>query len=203
MFDWLLPEDHAIAILKKDHERVKQLFKAFEKAKGSAKKKIVRQAVTELKIHALLEEEIFYPAVRSHVGNQLMNEADEEHHIAKVLIAELDRGVPADHQDAKFTVLSESVRHHIGEEESEMLPKAAELKIDFEALGRKMLARKAELIKKGIPADTEHAVVAMAAGRTDSPAQTAKATHRKTARRASVNVARRKVSPAKSRAAGK
>ncbi len=78
-----------------------------------------------LKIHAALEEEIFYPTVRAHVGSEVMNEADEEHHLAKVLIAELDlTGKSNDHRDAKFTVLVESVRHHILEEENEMLPKA-------------------------------------------------------------------------------
>ena len=81
-----------------------------------------------------------------------MNEADEEHHVAKVLIAELDTiDAKNDHRDAKFTVLAENVRHHIREEETEMLPKAKELDIDFEALGQRMLARKKELLKDGIP----------------------------------------------------
>ena len=66
MFDWMLPEKHAIAILKKDHDAVKSLFDEFEKAEtAAAKEKIVDQAVTALKIHAVLEEELFYPAVRA------------------------------------------------------------------------------------------------------------------------------------------
>src|ERR1700733_2494228 len=135
MFDWMLPEKHAIAILKKDHDTVKGLFDDFRKAEKTAEKeKIIDQALTALKIHAVLEEEIFYPTVRAHVGSKIMNEADEEHHVAKVLIAELDRGANNDHRYAKFTVLAESVRHHIREEESDMLPKAKELSIDFEAL---------------------------------------------------------------------
>jgi hemerythrin-like domain-containing protein len=176
MFDWMLPEDHAIALLKKDHDSVKALFEAFEKAKiPVARQKIAAQAVTELKIHAVLEEEIFYPAVRAHVGSKLMNEADEEHHVAKVLIAELDTVTDRnDHRDAKFTVLSESVRHHIKEEENEVLPKARELKMDFEALGRRMLNRKKELLQNGIPADSEHAMVEASGGRADSPAMAAK-----------------------------
>src|SRR5579872_3076208 len=131
MFSWILPDKHAIAILKKDHDTVKDLFNQFEKAESTAaKEKIIEQAVTALKIHAVLEEELFYPTVRAHVGSKLMNEADEERHIAKLLIAELDgRGRNSDHRDAKFTVLSESVRHHIKEEEGEMLPKAKELDI--------------------------------------------------------------------------
>jgi hemerythrin superfamily protein len=176
MFDFLtLPDDHAISILKKDHERVKQLFDQFEKAEGKpAREKIIRQAVTELKIHALLEEEIFYPAVRQHVGAELMDEADEEHHLAKVLIAELDAGV-ADpgHRVAKFTVLSESVRHHIKDEEGEVLPKAKSTDVDFVALGHKMVARKKQLLAKGIPGDAEHAMIAKS-GNADSPAKSAK-----------------------------
>jgi hypothetical protein len=189
MFDFLtLPDDHAISILKKDHERVKELFDRFEKAEGKpAREKIIRDAVTELKVHALLEEEIFYPAVREHVGAELMNEADEEHHVAKVLIAELDAGV-ADpgHRVAKFTVLAESVRHHIREEEGEVLPKAKSADLDFVALGQKMLARKEQLLAKGIPADAEHALVAKARN-ADSPAAAAKrkpATRKATAKRA-------------------
>jgi len=175
MFDWLLPEKHAIAILKKDHEKVKGLFEQFDKAESSAaKKKIMEQALTELKIHAILEEEIFYPAVRGHVGGKVMNEADEEHHVARVLIAELDHTTERnDHLDAKFTVLAESVRHHIKEEEDEMLPKAKEVKIDFEALGQRMLDRKEQLLTHGIPVDAEHAMVAKAKGKEDTPAQMA------------------------------
>jgi hemerythrin superfamily protein len=173
----LLPDTHAIAILLRDHDRVKALFDEFEKAKSSARKEsIIAQAVTELKIHATLEEEIFYPAVRAHVGKDLMNEADEEHHVARVLIAELDHGRPSDdHRMAKFTVLSESVRHHIKEEEGEVLPKAKELDIDFEALGQRMLERKERLKQDGIPADREHVMVAaVPAGGGDTPATAAR-----------------------------
>ena len=175
MFDWFLPEKHAIAILKKDHDTVKSLFDEFEKAETSAaRKKFIDQALTELKMHAILEEEIFYPTVRRQVGNKVMNEADEEHHVAKVLIAELDHaGDRNGHRDAKFTVLAENVRHHIKEEEDEMLPKAKELNIDFEQLGQRMLERKQQLLKNGIPPDAEHAMVANAGGNADSPARAA------------------------------
>lgn len=172
----LLPKHHAIAILLKDHDRVKELFDKFEQAKSNAaKEKIIATAVTELKIHAVVEEEIFYPAIRAQVGKDLMNEADEEHHVARVLIAELDRdGRANDHRHAKFTVLSESVRHHIKDEENEVLPKAKSLKIDFEALGRRILERKASLEADGIPSDAEHAMVTAARGSGDTPAATAR-----------------------------
>ncbi len=168
----LLPENHAIAILMKDHDTVKDLFDRFEKSEsGPEKQKIMKEALTELKIHAVIEEEIFYPAVRKYVEKDLMNEADEEHHVARVLIAELDQGKPAnDHREAKFTVLAESVRHHIKEEEGEMLPKAKGAELDFEALGREMLVRKKELKLRGVPPDAEHAMIAAVHGKADTPA---------------------------------
>jgi hypothetical protein len=178
MFDWMLPEKPAIAILKKDHDVVKDLFEKFEKADALAQKeKIIAKAVHELKIHAAIEEEIFYPAVRKQVETDMMNEADEEHHVARVLIAELDSGRrDNDHRHAKFTVLAENVRHHIKEEENELLPKAKALDIDFMALGQLMLDRKAALEKGGIPDDAEHAMVAKAGGKGDSPAAKARKT---------------------------
>ena len=178
MLDFLMPEKHAISILKKDHDTVKDLFEKFEKAESSAEKeRIIAKAVNELKIHAVIEEEIFYPTVRKHVGSEIMNEADEEHHVAKVLIAELDQNRGGgDHREAKFTVLAESVRHHIKEEENEMMPKAKDLDIDFEALGQKMLDRKAELKEDGVPKDAEHAMVAQARGKGDSPVANARKT---------------------------
>ena len=175
----LLPEKHAIAILMKDHDAVKELFDRFEKATSAAEKgKIIAEAVTELKIHAVIEEEIFYPAVRKHLGKDLMNEADEEHHVARVLVAEIDtaRRGHDDHRDAKFTVLAESVRHHIKEEEGEMLPKAKAIDMDFQALGQLLMDRKKQLRKSGIPLDAEHAMVAALNGKGDTPAVAARRT---------------------------
>ena len=116
MFDWMLPEKHAIAILKKDHDTVKDLFDKFEKAESSDEKTgLITRALDELKIHAVIEEEIFYPAVRTHVGSDLMNEADEEHHVARVLIAELDQdghgsdGIDPSHAQFAARTLAEPV----------------------------------------------------------------------------------------------
>ena len=92
-----------------------------------------------------------------------MNEEDEEHHVARMLIAELDANAAPDHRFAKFTVPAESVRHHIKEE-------AKELDIDFEALGQQVLDREKDLKQNGIPADAEHAMVVKANGKGDSPA---------------------------------
>jgi hypothetical protein len=95
----------------------------------------------------------------------------------------LDRnGLENDHRDAKFTVLSESVRHHIKEEEGEMLPKAKSVEMDFEALSQSMLGRKKQLKRDGIPPDAEHAMVAAVNGNGDAPAAAARRT--KSSRRA-------------------
>ena len=134
MFDWFSKDENdAIRILKTDHDNVKELFDQFEKADGPAsKRKISRQAINELKVHAAIEEEIFYPAVRQRMDDKdLMNEADEEHHVAHVLIGELDRmDGTEDHYNAKFTVLAE------------MFPKARSLDIDFLELGQQILWRR-------------------------------------------------------------
>jgi len=185
VFDWMLPATHAISILKKDHDTVEALFAEFEQCKtAAAKEKVIEQAVRALKIHATLEEELFYPAVRAHIGSKIMNEADEEHHVAKVLIAELDQTDRSnDHRDAKFTVLAESVRHHIDEEEHQMLPKSKAVDIDFEALGQQMLDRRTELLAFDVPADAEHAMVAKANGHADSPATAARRRKSPTARK--------------------
>ena len=166
----------AVALLKEDHDRVKRLFDQFETAKGRpSKKKIVREALTELKVHAAIEEELFYPAVRKAVGKEIMNEADEEHHVAKLLIAELDSMDGSEsHFEAKFTVLAENVRHHIQEEENEMLPKAKGVKLDFDALAKKMQRRKERLMMDGVPPVAEEKMVKASRGRGDSPAQAAK-----------------------------
>ena len=111
-----------IKLLKDDHEKVKALFDKFESSRSeSTKKGIAKEAMVELDIHADIEETIFYPAfeewAKSKTDEDIVLEAEEEHHVVHVLIAELKK-LPEDdeHWDAKFTVLSENVRHHIEEE---------------------------------------------------------------------------------------
>jgi hypothetical protein len=141
-----------IKLLKSDHETVKGLFDKFDSARTPAtKKKYAHEAMVELDIHADIEETIFYPAfeewAKSQADEDILLEAEEEHHVVHLLIGEL-RELPddAEHWDAKFTVLSENVRHHIDEEEKEMLPKAAKMGADkLGELGDRMYARKKEL----------------------------------------------------------
>ena len=148
------PPQDAIAALTADHRKVKTLFKAFERAKESGgrkdparKSELVSQICNELKIHAEIEEEIFYPAVRKAIeDSDLMDEALVEHAGAKDLIAQLeDMDVGDELYDAKVTVLGEQIDHHVKEEESEMFPKAKKAKVDTERLGIQMENRRAEL----------------------------------------------------------
>jgi len=144
-------EYDAIALLTHDHREVEKLFKEFEKAKKAKdarrKAEVVRLICAALKAHAEIEEEIFYPAVRNAIEEQdLMDEAEVEHGGIKGLVAELEGLGPRDDlYDAKVTVLTEYVKHHVKEEEGQMFPKVKKAKLDFEALGSKMAARKQEI----------------------------------------------------------
>lgn len=144
----------AISLLKEDHKKVKKMFKEFEKMKDKAsdteKETLVSQICMELTIHAQLEEEIFYPAVRKMVDDDdMMDEATVEHASAKDLIRQLQSMSVADPlHDAKVVVLGEYVNHHVEEEETEMFRKAKKAKLDVEALGRKLATRKKALMRE-------------------------------------------------------
>lgn len=142
----------AIALLTEDHKAVKKIFKEFEKLKqndGSDEEKseLVIRACQELTIHAQIEEEIFYPAIRDGIeDDDLMAEAEVEHASAKDLIAQLESMQPDDDlYDARFTVLGEFIDHHVKEEQDEMFPKAKKAKLDLKALGEDLAQRKNEL----------------------------------------------------------
>ena len=139
----------ALQMLRDDHRKVKDLFRQFEEADDKATKKgIVDAVLVELEIHTTLEEEIFYPAVRRQgETGDMMDHAEEEHHAAERLMDELSRMTPDnDSYDAKFSVLVDSIKEHIDDEESQMLPKAAEVGMArLERLGEQMAKRKQEI----------------------------------------------------------
>jgi hemerythrin-like domain-containing protein len=116
----------AIALLKQDHREVKQLFDRFERAGENAhkeKRKLVDQMIVELSRHAAIEEQILYPWAREYVdqSDDKVLEAIEEHHVVKWLLWELEDLSPTHERfDAKVAVMTEAVRHHIEEEESEL-----------------------------------------------------------------------------------
>jgi hemerythrin superfamily protein len=141
----------AIALLKADHRMVEDLFEKFETAKGNDRKQaLAHQICVELKIHTLIEEEIFYPAFRGKIEDDTLDEAYVEHDGAKVLINDIEASAPdADFYDAKVTVLSEEIKHHVHEEEmpSEgIFAQCRKTDVDLVALRDQMATRKAELM---------------------------------------------------------
>lgn len=144
------PKD-AIALLKADHEAVSQLFAEYEKTRSvSNKKALVAEICTALSVHAQVEEEIFYPAVKTALKDKLLvPEATVEHAGVKDLISQL-QGVEPDGEmyDAKVKVLSEYVKHHVKEEQNEMFPKVKSSSLDMVELGARMAARKDELLAR-------------------------------------------------------
>ena len=144
------PKSGVVEMLKEDHEKVKGLFEEFESAESGDQEAIAATAIMELEVHADLEERLVYPAIREHIDeDEKMNEAIEEHHLVHVLIKELKKLKTKDEVfQAKFKVLGELVKHHIEEEEDEMLPKAQESEIDWEALERAVMKRRDSLMKK-------------------------------------------------------
>ena len=145
---------NAVELLKSDHKEVKALFRAYEKLVKSAagneeKQTLAEQICTMVTVHAIVEEEIFYPAVRSAVAEQdLLDEAEVEHASAKDLITQIQSMTPSDNfYDAKVKVLGEYIDHHVKEDEGEMLPRVQKTKLDLEALGFLMNARREELLE--------------------------------------------------------
>jgi hemerythrin superfamily protein len=142
------PKD-AIALLKADHEAVSQLFAEYEKTRSVPNKKtLVAEICTALSVHAQIEEEIFYPAVKTALKDKLLvPEATVEHASVKDLIAQLE-GIEPDGEmyDAKVKVLSEFVKHHVKEEQNEMFTKAKASSLDLVELGARMAARKDDLL---------------------------------------------------------
>jgi len=141
----------AIALLKADHRKVEGLFEQFEGTKSSSQKeKIAKQICLELKIHTMIEEEIFYPAFKGKIEDDTLDEAYVEHDGAKVLVNEIEAGSPDDNfYDAKVTVLSEEIKHHVHEEEMPsqgMFAQCRKTDVDLVALGEQMFARKEELL---------------------------------------------------------
>jgi hemerythrin superfamily protein len=126
-------EKDACDLLDADHKAVKKMFKEYEelmesKARAAKQKRLelAMQICKELTVHAQIEEEIFYPAVRAAIKEtDLLAEAEVEHQTAKDLIAQIESATEVDEQfDAKVIVLGEYIDHHVKEERNEMFPKA-------------------------------------------------------------------------------
>jgi hypothetical protein len=140
----------AIALLKADHRQVEQWFAQFEKARDDQRKQELATSICNaLKVHTMIEEEIFYPAfLEAAQDEDIHHEAIVEHDGAKKLIAEIEASGPDDDFfDARVSVLSEMIKHHVKEEEQPggMFAEARKADMDLKALGEQLAARKAEL----------------------------------------------------------
>ncbi len=140
----------AIALLKADHRAVEALFEKFDATNSKSKQKaLATEICTELVIHTMIEEEIFYPALKGKIEADLLDESYVEHDGAKLLIGQIVAGEPdEDFYEAKVTVLSEEIEHHVKEEERPkegMFAQARATDVDLVALGAAMAARKEEL----------------------------------------------------------
>ena len=141
----------AIALLKADHRQVETWFGQFESSRSDDRKKTLAQQICQaLKVHTQIEGEIFYPAfLQATEEKDIHHEAEVEHEGATRLIEEIEASGPQDdYFDAKVTVLSEMIKHHVNEEEKRdgMFAKARQAKMDLQGLGEKLAARKSELM---------------------------------------------------------
>jgi hemerythrin-like domain-containing protein len=138
----------AIRLLREDHREMERLFKAFEKAGDNAKatkRRLAEKIIEGLSVHAVIEEQLFYPAVRAEIEDteDEVFESLEEHHVVKWLLSEIDKIEPGHERfDAKMSVLIENVRHHVREEESELFPDVRS------ALGRSRLGELGDAMEK-------------------------------------------------------
>jgi hypothetical protein len=135
----------AISLLKADHRKAEGLFESYQATKKSTKKKLMAEQIClELTVHTRIEEDIFYPACKDQIDDDLWHEAYVEHDGAKVLIAEIEAGNPGDEfYDAKVKVLSEMIKHHKRAEG--MFAQARVAGLDIDSLGEQMTAEKKRL----------------------------------------------------------
>ena len=144
----------ALALLMADHKEARAMFREYKRliksgASDEKRREVAERVCHALTAHAQIEEEIFYPAAReAGIKRDVMDEAAVEHQSAKSLISQIKSMSPADRiYDAKVSVLSEFIDHHVEEEESQMFRLCRKSSMDLQALGEEMAARKAELTK--------------------------------------------------------
>ena len=153
----------AISLLTNDHAEVNELFeqyKALAEDEGSMttdKQSLAEEICTMLTVHAAIEEEIFYPAVRDALDDsKLLDEAEVEHQAAKDLIDQIQDSDPGDPlYDARVNVLGEYVNHHVQEEEGELFPQVRDAELDLDSLGAEMSARQEELLSADAELDDD------------------------------------------------
>jgi hemerythrin superfamily protein len=141
---------YAVKLLKQDHRAVAQAIEEFESAQREEKQAIARRICKMLTVHAQIEEELLYPAARDVLDSDdahLVAEARVEHASVKDLIRQIEDREQLDEQyEAKVQVLGEYVKHHVGEEETELFPRLERTSLDLQSLGERLEQRKRELM---------------------------------------------------------
>jgi hemerythrin superfamily protein len=141
---------NAFDLLEQDHREVEEWFDEYDELEDDddRKSELVEKICLALKVHAQIEEEIFYLQARKATNdNDLLDESLVEHATVKNLIAEIEAMEAGDDlYDAKIRVLGEMVKHHIKEEEDELFPEMQSAKMDIDALGNELAKRKEELM---------------------------------------------------------
>ncbi len=141
----------ALDLLKADHADAKKLLKQFERFKksedGEGMQQCARAVCKALVVHAQIEEEIFYPALRAAAdADDALDEADVEHNHIKELVQQIEASQPGDDLFmARVKVLAEYVDHHVKEEETTIFSEARKASVDLAALGEQLATRKEEL----------------------------------------------------------
>jgi hemerythrin superfamily protein len=141
---------YAVKLLQQDHRAVAEALEEFESAEHEEKEAIARRICKMLTVHAMIEEELLYPAARDALGSDdahLVAEAHVEHESVKDLIQQIaDRESVDEQYEAKVRVMGEYVKHHVNEEENELFPKLERSSLDLDALGERLEERKRELM---------------------------------------------------------
>jgi hemerythrin-like domain-containing protein len=147
------PAQDAVSLLSADHADVKQMFETYrqlvdENADDEQRGELAREICAMLSVHAEIEEDLFYPAMRENIDDDLaLDEAEVEHAAAKELIEQIEAMDPGDALfDAKVIVLGEYIDHHVQEEENEIFPQAEKSGLDLDELGADLASRKRELM---------------------------------------------------------
>jgi hemerythrin superfamily protein len=147
------PAQDAVSLLSADHADVKQMFETYrqlvdENADDDQRGELAREICAMLTVHAEIEEDIFYPAMRENIDDDLaLDEAEVEHAAARELIEQIEVMDPGDALfDAKVIVLGEYIDHHVQEEENEIFPQAEKSGLDLDELGADLASRKRELM---------------------------------------------------------
>ena len=159
-------QQNAIDLLKEDHRRVQDLFARFDSiAEDHEKREIAKEAIDELSTHSLLEEELLYPRCKEMLGSDdLVNEAQEAHHVAKIVMTEL-RLMPAGPRfNAKFRNLSKAIIQHIQEEENDLFPRLQGSTVDLDEMGRQMRELRSHRAARALAMATSPSGLAMIAG---------------------------------------